>query len=441
MIKEYLDYKRRKVDEVINSPLVSPQEKQKVIDEYNQFIGEAFNEQYPGRIILSKKIISELMTLAKEGKIPLVLNPYDTAIVLGPDMPNANGDKHPFKSVSDLVAVHKTVIPPVKDTILTRENNGDVGEVIFTDPSTGKSHIVTYPSGNDTIHFTLNCPVQNHDVGNDWDSYEYAVMIGLDKLDKTKILDVKSEDTYVDGNAELGDDYILFCPLGQREKMQELNPKAMIIEYDGITLNQAIENMILYSGRKVEEYGTYGWGRNFEYSSANSDNVCLNELMTERDYPVLDGQFGSQLHSESKYMARRMWKREYEAILNLIEYNRENNIDMPVDIMMFLVSTCGAYATPGLLNVSVEQYKEFVLPILEKHGYDVGEELFDGISPSAEGMKYISHFADPRMQGMTMPSVQCPEWENELRSRVISIAMGNKKTNTDGDEPKGSGKK
>ena len=99
-------------------------------------------------------------------------------------------------------------------------------------------------------------------------------------------------------------------------------------------LNQAIENMILYSGRKVEEYGTYGWGRNFEYSSANSDNVCLNELMTERDYPVLDGQFGSQLHSESKYMARRMWKREYEAILNLIEYNRENNIELLPPIRM-----------------------------------------------------------------------------------------------------------
>ena len=45
------------------------------------------------------------------------------------------------------------------------------------------------------------------------------------------------------------------------------------------------------------------------------------------------------------------------------------------------------------------------------------------------------------MQGMTMPRVQCPEWEVELRSRVINVIMGNKKTNTDGDEPKGSGKK
>lgn len=56
MIKEYLDYKRRKVDVIINSPLFSPEEKQKAINEYNKFIGGAFSEQYPGRIILSKKL-------------------------------------------------------------------------------------------------------------------------------------------------------------------------------------------------------------------------------------------------------------------------------------------------------------------------------------------------------------------------------------------------
>lgn len=441
MIKEYLDYKLRKVNEIIDSPLISPEEKQRVLSEYNMFIREAFNDKYPGRIILSKKIVSELMSLVKDGKIPLVLNAYDMSIILGPDMPNANGDKYPFRNVSDLIAVHKTLIPPVGDTILTRENNGDVGEIAFVDPNTGRNHYVTYPSGNDTIHFTLNCSVENHESGNDWDSYEYAVMIGLDKLDKSKILDVKSEDTYVDGNAELGTDYILFCPLGQREKMQELNPNAMIIEYDGITLSQAIENMILYSGKKVEEYGTYGWGRHFEYSSANSDNICLNELMRDKDYPILEGKFGSQLHSESKYMARRMWKREYEAIISLIEYNKENNIDMPPEVLMSLISACGGYAIPGLLEVSVEHYKEFVLPILEKHGYSVGEELFEGIDSNSSGMKYISHFSDPRMQGMTMPRVQCPEWEVELRSRVINVVMGNKKTNTDGDEPKGNGKK
>lgn len=440
MIKEYIDYKLRRVEEIMASPLISDAEKEKAIDEYNLFISEAFSEEYPGRIILSKRIISEMISLAKSGKIPLVINPYDTAIILGKDMPNSRDNPHPFREISDLVAVHKTVIPPVGDKILTKESNGDGGEITFRDPATDKMHHVFYPSGSDTIHFTLNCPVENHSVGNDWDSYKYAVMLGFDKLDRSKILDVKSEDTYIDGDAELGDDYILFCPLGEREKLQKSNPNALIIEYDGVPLNLAINNMILYMGKKVEPYGTYGWDRPSDRLPESHDNKELNELLKEKDYSVLTGRFGSQLHSESKYMARRMWKREYEALIALIEYNKANDIDMPVDTMMFLLRACGAYATPGFLDVSVSQYKEFVLPILEKHGYSVTEELFEGIDSEATGMKYISHFSDPNLGGLTMPNLNIPEWENELRNRVINVLMSDKKVN-DGEKGNGNGKK
>ena len=436
MIKEYIDYKFKCVNEIMASPLIGDVEKQRAVDEYNQFISDAFSEEYPGRIILSKKIVSEMMSLAKAGKIPLVINPYDTAIVLGTDMPNSLNNPHPFRDVSDLVAVHKTVVPPIGDKILTKETNGEGGKITFRDPATGKMHYVPYPSGGDTIHFTLNCAVENHSVGNDWDSYKYAVMLGLDKLDKSKILDVKSEDTYVDGDAELGDDYILFCPVGEREELQKSNPNALIIEYDGVPLNLAINNMILYMGKKVEPYGTYGWDRPSDRLPESYDNKELNELLKEKDYAVLTGKFGSQLHSESKYMARRMWKREYEAIIALIEYNKENDIDMPVETMMFLLSACGAYATPGFLDVNVSQYKEFVLPILEKHGYSVSEKLFEGIDQNASGMKYISHFSDPSLGGLAMPSVSVPEWEVELRNRVINILMSDKKVN---DDTKGNG--
>lgn len=440
MIKEYLDYKRRRVDEIVASRLISDVEKQRAIDEYNQFISEAFSEEYPGRIILSKKIVSELMSLVKSGKIPPVMNTYDTAIVFGADMPNASNDPHPFKQISDLVAVHKTLIPPVGDKILTRENNGCVGEIVFRDPSTEIIHRVNYPSGSDTIHFTLNCPVEQHQYGNNWDSYKYAVMLGLDKLDKSKVLDVKSEDTYVDGDAELGSDYILFCPLGERKEMKKANPNALIIEYDGIPLNLAISSMIIYSGRKLEKFETYGWGRPSDKLPPIPDNLELNELLIEKDYPVLTGKLGSQLHSESKYMARRMWKREYEALIALVEYNKKNGIDMPIDTMMFLLQTGGAYATPGILEVSVEQYKEFVLPILEKHGYDVGDNLFDGIDSNAKELKYISHFPDPSLGGLQMPQLTMPWWENELRNRVVNILLSDKKVN-DGEKGSGNGKK
>lgn len=439
MIKQYLDYKKKKVEEILSSPLVAAAEKNKVIAEYNQFIAEAFSDEFPGMIILNKRMVLEMTMLAKDGKIPLVMDMYDTMIVSGIDMPNGNGNKRPFKKIADLVAVHKSGIPPQGDKILTSESSGAEGIIYFVDPKTGKEHYVSYPCGSDTIHFTLNCVVKNHESGNDWDNYKYAVMIGLDKLDKTKILDVKSEDTYVDGDAELGDDYIIFCPLGEREEVQENNPNAMVIEYDGIPLNMAIESMIVYSGRKLEPYGTYGWGRKIDFMAPMNDNEQLDELLAEKDYPNLRGVFGALLHSESKYMARRMWKREYEAIIALVEYNKANNIDMPVDRLVMGLAVSGAYAIPGNLMVSVKDYKEFVLPILEKHGYVVGEELFEGIDPEASGIKSVSHFYDEN--GRELPDVECPDWENELRSRVINIIMGNQKVDTTGDSPKSGGKK
>ena len=45
----------------------------RAVDEYNQFISDAFSEEYPGRIILSKKIVSEMMSLEKKRKIPFII--------------------------------------------------------------------------------------------------------------------------------------------------------------------------------------------------------------------------------------------------------------------------------------------------------------------------------------------------------------------------------
>ena len=193
--------------------------------------------------------------------------------------------------------------------------------------------------------------------------------------------------------------------------------------------------------KKLEKFDTYGWDRPSDRLPESYDTKELCDLMMEEGYPVLRCENGLQLHSESKYMARRMWKREYEAIISLAKYVQENNIDMPIDTMMFLVTACGAYATPGVLDVSVSQYKEFVLPILEKHGYTVGDELFEGIDPNAQGMKMISHFPNPDFGGLNFPRLTVPEWENELRRRVVDVIMADKKGKSDGNEAKGNGKK
>lgn len=431
MIKQYFDYKRKQVEDLLMKPELTPQQRKNIVDEYNGWLKLSSKFDSHGRIIVSKAISDEIIHLVKERKIPLVIDKYDIGIELDIDMPNSDEyNGRAFQSIDDIVAVHKSPIPPISDTVVTQENSGLTNNIVFVDPSTGQQHSVPYIVGNDTIHFTLNCAVENHEVGNDWDNYKYAVIVDLIQLDKTKILDVKGEDTYIDGNAELGKEYYLFCPLGERQNVQSDNPNAIVIEYDGISLNEAIKCMIIYSGKKLEPYGTYGWGRNFEFSKKTQDDLLLSELLEKENYPNLQNERGSIMHSETKYMARRMWKREYKALLALLKYNQENNINMPNDIIMMVLMFGGAYSLPGTVPVSIESYKEYVLPILKEHGYEVGDELFVGIGPNESGIKYINKYPSPEY-GRMLPVVQCPSWEVELRNRVIGSLQGKKVPQSD----------
>lgn len=430
MIKQYFEYKRKKIEKILSSEELTPIQKQQIITEYNNWIKTNVKFDKHRRVIINKTMSNEIMSLIDQEQIPLIMDLYDMAVTLDTDMPNSqeyNGEI--FQSVSDIVAIHKSPIPPNNDTIVTQENNKVTKDIIFVDPSTQITHTIPYVIGNDTIHFTLNCPVENHEFGNDWDSYKYAVMISLDKLNKEKILDVKGEDTYLDGNAELGANYLAFCPLGERKNIENANPNATVIEYDGIELNDAIKMMIIYSGKKIEPYGTYGWGKQFDFSGAIPDTIILENLLERENYPNLKDKEKSILHSETKYMARRMWKREYNAITALVKYNNENGIDMPHDVMMMVLTYAGAYSLPGNVPVSVESYKECVIPLLKANGYELGQELFTGIDPNANGIKHIGKSVSPEY-GIIVPLVSCPSWELELRNRVIESLQNNKELNS-----------
>lgn len=369
-----------------------------------------------GNLVLTKELTELLKQYLSDKKNNIVINKEDLKIAIGEDLPNSPYyEEEPFKTTEDLVAVHITEVIPLSDTILTKENGGVVHEVGFRDPTTGISHIFEYPSGNDTVHLTLNSPVRSHAAGNDWNSYLYGVLINFKNLDKEKVLDVKSEDTYVDGNLELGDNYFLFCPKGEREKIQRLNPNATVIEYDGISLQEAISSMILLIGKKLEPYGTYAWGRNEEYGREHPDVKKLEELVTKEGYPVLKGRFGNALHSETKYKARRMWKKEYEALIRLLEYNKKNGVDMPDEAILSVLAYSDVYNTPGVLEVTLDNFKEYVLPILKKHNYEVDESLCDGLFEET-GLKIVE-----LIPGYPIPSVQFAPFEDELRERIIKM--------------------
>ena len=411
MIEEFLKYKENEFYKRYSEGQFNS--KEELLEEINIYISSNFKRNQNGELIISKSIQKEIVNFAEQEKIPLVLNNADMVI-----LSDENNTENPFNKTSDLVAIHKTKIPPKNDRIDTPETTKLTANIVFHNPNTGIDYEIPYEISSNTIHFTLNCPVENHEVGNDWDSYKYAVMIGLNNLDKEKIGDVKSEDTFLEGDVNLGTDYYLFCPLGERNQMQDLNPNATIVEYDGITLNQAISSMIIFSGRKLEPYGGFGWGNDEDIQEEHKDEKYLKDLMIKEKYPYyMSPWFENQpmMFSESKYTATRMWKREYNALTALMDFNRKNNIDMPDDVINLILMYNGGYAFPGTPEVTLEEYKKTVLPILEKHGYHIEEDFFEGLTDLDDHLKMISHTSDGT------PIIKCPKWENDLRDRVTQL--------------------
>ena len=424
MIKDFLKYKMQEFSvKYIRGEYRTQKEYTETVKKY---LNENFKINKNGEIVISENAAKEIMKLIKRKSIPLVLSDGDNAVSLDKHIPGLtnNYEKNPFKKIGDLVCIHKTRIPPQDDKIITTENSRTEGTICFQNPETRMNYEVPYNNGSDTIHLTLNCPVENHEYGNDWDSYEYAVMIGLDKIDKSKICDVKSEDTFVEGNLELGKEYFLFCPLGNREQMQKANPNATIIEYDGISLNQAISSMIVYSGRKLEPYGGFGWGDSFDsHVYRHEDEKYLSEIVRREGYPYHMSPWvkdKTMMHSESKHMARRMWKREYRALINLLEFNKINNIDMPNEIIEQLFQYNGVYL-PGTPEVSIEEYKKIVIPILNQKGYVVGDDFFQNLPDTENHFKSIRKIPNPHEPSQLLTLIDCPKWENVLRNRVIKL--------------------
>lgn len=418
MIKQFLDYKKESVELALHSVLLSEEQKKRSYEDYVALIQAIFSGENSNKFMVNLNFSHEFMRFVYDRKIPLVMDSLDLQVELDNDMPNCMGDKYRFHGIDDFIAIHKSPVMPTNDTILTPESGGLTNSIKFIDPSTGIAHETKYLVGNDTIHFTLNCPVSNHLVGNDWNNYPYAIMTSFQNLNREKVVDVKTEDTFVDGDAKLNGNYFIFCPFGEREKVQENNPNSIVIEYKDISLNDAISMMIILSGKKLEKYGAFGWNKNFEFSGVSSDLLEAEKIIEKNGYPVLQGDFGRALHSETKYMSRRMWKREYRALISLLEYNKKHDIEMPDEVVNMLLLYNGAYSLPGNVPVSIDLFKEYVIPILNESGYQVDDSLFSGIEEKGENLKIID------TTSAEIPLVQCPGWENELRNRVISVIKG-----------------
>ena len=161
---------------------------------------------------------AEAVQLLRDNGKKLVLTDEDKEGIL-------NREGQQFTSFDDFVLVHKTNYAPINNTIETAYSAYQRGTELKERNVTvnGQEYKYPQPLGRETIHFSVNGPVSNHLTGNDWDSMPYAIIIPFNKIDKERIGQALSVDTFINGSVELDGDCYILCPEEDVEKILSTN--------------------------------------------------------------------------------------------------------------------------------------------------------------------------------------------------------------------------
>ena len=259
------------------------------------------------------------------------------------------------------VYVHVTDFMPENDQITTnlyKENKGQIDD-------TYSSHA----KKRDTVHFTVNGRVLSHGNGN-WDQRKYAIiMLGREFVDKNNknIVSIRTEDTIVDGNAEISGSFII-CPQSDFEEMHRRNPNSVVIP---ITEQRAVD----MKDRNDDFVQAF-----ISYLVELEHKKCAGNGWTEKlsNYP--DGKAIDEYYEiVSKYTGRYMPRlQNQDSIMKVIPAIR-NGYGFQAGILRSF------YLNPEEHGKSLEQMKEYsgeIDRLLAKDG--TGIWIYFPTSPSYE---------------------------------------------------------
>jgi len=164
----------------------------------------------------------EATGMLKERNMPIVLTEEDKVIT---------ENESEFENMSDLMFVHKTRYFPKDSTIRTSKDAGAIAndEVMIG----GQKYEVPTKSERETIHFTLNTEVSEHNGGDDWKNMKYTILIPGSEINEEQLLALRGEDSYFKGNIKLPDGAVILVPENEREILQKDNPEMQLIGYEG----------------------------------------------------------------------------------------------------------------------------------------------------------------------------------------------------------------
>ena len=272
-----------------------------------------------------------------------------------------------IKEIGDLVLIHKTSYAPSDNTIktpLSTKKKVDIPVMLSE-----KEYTIKYQIGNNSIHFGANCYVTSHPQ-RDWNDRDIAVITPMTSCKKNKILTYLPGDTFSEGDFKLGEGSYILCPPKRKKELKEKNPGVKIICYENISLDEAIEILLVNIGKKVKTTSVDGWIHN--------EDDEFNKILIENNYHAEEGE----KHLNSREYVQKHLIEKISIITGIIECIINNNIETTTEEVMkqldiYKVNQLIPYYQ--LEKKDINQYIKMMIKELHLIGYDLSEETMKKI--------------------------------------------------------------
>ena len=322
--------------------------------------------------------IKDLVSRSSQGKMKFTLEAGDE--VIGTcmrenfiDTTGLHDDKarlkrlETFKGLDDFMLVHKTEYFPVNDTIRTPKTTNAQRETTFN--FRGEEYTVSSTVGNNSTHFALNGPVSNHLLGAEkWDTAKYAVVANFADVDRDNLLAINLEDTYFEGDVHFNKPYFIFKPKAEVEQAKQMgldentNPNAIVIPYEGISLDEAIGSFIACIGKKPTSISSNDW--------AEKDDViqsAKNALAPYKTGKIYEGG----VHTSSKNMKKSYFEERANIMVTIYETLQSKGLDPSFDELKEIAKNLKH--RPLGFKDETEMINKYYMGTLEAKGYRIPE--------------------------------------------------------------------
>jgi len=323
------------------------------------------------RKIYSEKRIKDIFEFVKSGKIYYEFDENDTVISESTtgNYYKKEKEKPIFKSLEDFLLVHKTNFFPCNDTIYTAKSTHAKKTTRFS--FRGKKYEADYLAANDSTHFGLNGPVTSHRYGN-WDDRKYAIVVGLNDVNRENLLSVNFEDTYFEGNVHLEKKYYILVPKNEIEEIKKnklkLNPNAIIVPYDGISLNDAVLSLVACLGKQPEEITNNGWLKEDSEVELNARKVLKSCKQGSK--------YEGVIHVESENMMQRVLEERANRIISIFELLKKEGLNPTLEELLELIENHGHKLLDDYKYTN-ETFVNYYIKVLKKNNYNISEDIIN----------------------------------------------------------------